>query len=58
MTLHPIRVVDEVIEEYRSYLRTEFRARDEKLRADLEALTNSFNHAGFLSLFDARRGGI
>jgi ATP-dependent helicase YprA (DUF1998 family) len=36
MTLHPIAVVDQVIEEYRSYLFTEFRARDLKLREALE----------------------
>ena len=39
MPLHPITIVDRVIEEYRSYLMTEFRARDEGLRAALvEAL--------------------
>jgi DEAD/DEAH box helicase len=36
MTLHPIAAVDQVIEEYRSYLFTEFRARDPKLREALE----------------------
>jgi hypothetical protein len=37
--INPIRVVDQVIDEYRSYLLTEFRARDPKLRAALvEAL--------------------
>lgn len=36
MPLHPIAVVDQVIAEYRSYLETEFRARDEGLRAALE----------------------
>ncbi|MFY0576328.1 DEAD/DEAH box helicase [Cystobacter fuscus] len=36
MSLHPIAVVDQVLEEYRSYLLTEFRARDPKLRRDLE----------------------
>lgn len=40
MALHPITIVDQVIEEYKSYLLTEFRARDEKLRKALEeALT-------------------
>lgn len=34
--LQPIPIVDQVIEEYRSYLLTEFRARDEKLRGDLK----------------------
>lgn len=38
--INPIEVVDQVIDEYRSYLLTEFRARDPKLRAALEeALT-------------------
>jgi hypothetical protein len=36
VTLHPVRVVDQVLEEYRSFLLTEFRARDPKLRAALE----------------------
>ena len=36
MPLHPISVVNHVLDEYRSYLRTEFRARDPKLRAALE----------------------
>lgn len=35
-TLHPIAVLDRVIDEYRSYLRSEFRARDEVLRRSLE----------------------
>lgn len=40
MALHPITIVDQVIQEYRNYLLTEFRARDEKLRKALEeALT-------------------
>lgn len=37
MALHPIEVVDRVITDYRSYLLTEFRARDPELRAALEA---------------------
>ena len=36
MTLHPITVVDQVIDEYQSYLSTEFQARDDKLRQALE----------------------
>jgi hypothetical protein len=36
MSLHPIAIVDQVLEEYRSYLLTEFRARDSKLRQDLQ----------------------
>ena len=36
MSLHPIRALDHVIAEYRDYLRTEFRAKDPKLRAALE----------------------
>jgi primosomal protein N' len=34
--IHPIRIVDGAIEEYRDHLRTEFRARDATLRAALE----------------------
>lgn len=55
MTLHPIRVVDEVIEEYRSYLRTEFRARDEKLRADLEAALDQPQFLAQEPFFQAHR---
>jgi ATP-dependent helicase YprA (DUF1998 family) len=36
MTLHPILALDHVIDEYRDYLRTEFRAKDPGLRAALE----------------------
>ena len=36
MPLHPIAVVDDVLDEYRSYLKTEFRARDPELRRALE----------------------
>lgn len=36
MTLHPIRLVDRVLDEYRHHLTTEFRARDPELRAALE----------------------
>lgn len=36
MTIHPIAVVDQVIDEYRRYLTTEFRARDAGLRKALE----------------------
>lgn len=37
MPLHPIAVVDQVIEEYRDYLLTEFRAKDPELRKALES---------------------
>ena len=37
MALHPIKALDHVIDEYADYLRTEFRAKDPKLR---EALGN------------------
>lgn len=30
--LHPIKILDDVLDEYRDYLRTEFRARDPRLR--------------------------
>ncbi len=36
MSLHPIQAVEQVIDAYRSYLLTEFRARDKKLREALE----------------------
>ena len=36
MTLHPILALDHVIDEYRDYLRTEFRAKDPGLREALE----------------------
>lgn len=55
MTLHPIAVVDRVLEEYRSYLKTEFRARDEGLR---EALERALDEPGFLAqepFFQAHR---
>ena len=55
MTLHPITVVDQVLDEYRSYLSTEFRARDEALRAALE---QALDKPGFLAqepFFQARR---
>ncbi|HMP75061.1 MAG TPA: DEAD/DEAH box helicase [Kiritimatiellia bacterium] len=53
--LQPIPIVDRVIEEYRSYLLTEFRARDEKLR---EALREAVERPQFLaqeSFFQAHR---
>lgn len=37
LAINPIEVVDQVIDEYRNYLLTEFRARDSKLRKALEA---------------------
>jgi Lhr-like helicase len=55
MALHPISVVDEVLEEYRGYLSTEFRARDPKLR---EALERAMEERGFLAqepFFQAHR---
>lgn len=35
-SIHPITIVDQVIDEYKNYLLTEFRARDENLRKALE----------------------
>ncbi len=55
MPLHPITVVDRVIDEYRNYLLTEFRARDERLRA---ALVDALDRQGFLAqepFFQAHR---
>lgn len=46
MTLHPISVVNRVIDEYESYLLTEFRARDPKLR---EALQEALKQPRFLA---------
>ena len=36
MSLHPIRALDHDLDEYRDYLRTEFRAKDPALREALE----------------------
>ena len=46
MALHPIRALDHVIDEYADYLRTEFRAKDPKLR---KALERELDAAGFLA---------
>ncbi|MBI3846560.1 MAG: DEAD/DEAH box helicase [Planctomycetes bacterium] len=53
--MNPIAVVDQVLEEYRSYLATEFRASDEGLR---QALENALDEPGFLAqepFFQAHR---
>jgi hypothetical protein len=47
MSLNPITVIDQVLGEYRSYLSTEFQARDQKQRAALDA---ALLKAGFLAL--------
>ncbi len=44
--LHPINALDHVIESYRDYLSTEFRARDPQLR---QALEDALDQAGFLA---------
>lgn len=44
--LHPVRALDKVIESYRDYLVTEFRARDPQLR---RALEEALDRAGFLA---------
>ena len=46
MSLHPIKALDHVIDEYADYLRTEFRAKDPNLRAALEA---ELDARGFLA---------
>jgi hypothetical protein len=46
MGLHPIKALDHVIDEYADYLRTEFRAKDPKLR---EALERELDAPGFLA---------
>ncbi|MFN7896624.1 MAG: DEAD/DEAH box helicase [Cyanobacteriota bacterium] len=55
MTLNPITIVEQVLGEYRSYLSTEFQARDSQLRQALEA---ALDEAGFLAqepFFQAHR---
>ncbi len=55
MPVHPIAVVDRIIEEYRSYLLTELRASDPTLR---QALTEALDRPGFLAqepFFQAHR---
>lgn len=46
MPIHPIAVVDRVIDEYRDYLLTEFRAKDEGLRDELK---RALQEQGFLA---------
>lgn len=46
MPIHPIAVVDRVIEEYKHHVATEFRARDERLR---EELRGALEKDGFLA---------
>ncbi|MGA2617380.1 MAG: DEAD/DEAH box helicase [Thermoguttaceae bacterium] len=46
MSLHPIKALDHVIEEYADYLRTEFRAKDPNLR---DALERELDARGFLA---------
>ena len=46
MALHPIRALDHVLDEYRDYLRTEFRAKDPALR---NALERELEAPGFLA---------
>ncbi|MBD2358149.1 DEAD/DEAH box helicase [Tolypothrix sp. FACHB-123] len=53
--LHPIRILDKVTAEYQDYLRTEFRAKDSKLKTALE---NELNRPLFLAqepFFQAHR---
>ncbi len=55
MNLHPVRALDHVIEEYRDYLLTEFRAKDPALQAALE---RELDAPGFLArepFFQAHR---
>ncbi len=55
MPLNPIRVLDDVINEYRDYLTTEFRAKDAGLR---NALERELDNRGFLAgdiFFQAHR---
>lgn len=48
MSLHPIKALNHVIDEYRDYLLTEFRAKDPALR---EALERELDRRGFLARF-------
>lgn len=55
MTLHPILALDQIIDEYRNYLRTEFRAKDMALK---EALERELDQPLFLAqepLYQAHR---
>jgi hypothetical protein len=55
MSLHPIKALDHVLDEYRDYLQTEFRAKDANLRA---ALARELDAPGFLAqepFFQAHR---
>jgi hypothetical protein len=55
MSLHPIKALDHVLDEYQDYLRTEFRAKDANLRAALE---RELEAPGFLAqepFFQAHR---
>src|SRR5881628_2627967 len=55
LMLHPIRILDRVIEEYREYLLTEFRAKDPALK---EALERELDRPRFLAqepFFQAHR---
>jgi hypothetical protein len=53
--LHPIRVLDNVIESYRDYLTTEFRARDPQLRQALEEALDQERFLAQEPFFSAHR---
>ena len=55
MTLHPIIALENVIREYRDYLRTEFRARDPELRAALEEALDRPNFLAQEPFFQAHK---
>jgi len=46
MSLNPIKALGQIIDEYKDYLLTEFRAKDTKLK---EALENELNRPGFIA---------
>jgi len=46
MALHPIKILNDVLDEYRDYLKTEFRAKDPALR---DALERELDSPGFLA---------
>ena len=62
MPLHPIRALDHVIDEYRDYLRSEFRAKDPGLREALEReLDRSFSwprNRSFRRIGRSSRGAV
>jgi hypothetical protein len=55
MSLQPIRALEHVLDEYRGYLMTEFRAKNAKLRAALERELDAPPFLAQEPFFQARR---